>query len=127
MIDPNDVNLIIFDMDGTITPSLPAVYEAIKRAFTRLGWPVTFGAGEIGRFFGQSAAGAGSGLFEFITPAGSRPSHEEGTVKNWSSNIDFGEFGKHTRLKHRYCNLSHEGFVSCPCGVAPTPSYALLI
>ena len=77
MIDPNDVNLIIFDMDGTITPSLPAVYEAIKRAFTRLGWPVTFGAGEIGRFFGQSAAGAGSGLFEFITPAGSRLSHEE--------------------------------------------------
>ena len=24
MINPNDVNLIIFDMDGTIIPSLPA-------------------------------------------------------------------------------------------------------
>lgn len=40
MINPNDVNLIIFDMDGTIIPSLEIVYEAIKRAFAKLGWPL---------------------------------------------------------------------------------------
>ncbi len=32
----------IFDMDGTIVASVPAVYEAIKRAFKKLGWPVNF-------------------------------------------------------------------------------------
>ena len=30
MINPNTVKLIIFDMDGTIVASVPAVYEAIK-------------------------------------------------------------------------------------------------
>jgi len=68
MINPNDVNLIIFDMDGTIIPSLPVVYESIKRAFTKLGWPVTFSVGEINRFFGVSAASTTGGLYEFITP-----------------------------------------------------------
>jgi HAD superfamily hydrolase (TIGR01549 family) len=68
MINPNDVNLIIFDMDGTIIPSLPVVYESIKRAFAKLGWPVTFSAEEINRFFGVSVASTRGGLYEFITP-----------------------------------------------------------
>ncbi len=78
MINPNDVNLIIFDTDGTIIPSLPVVYEAIKRAFARLDWPVNFSAEEINRFFGMpSGSAGGSGLYEFITPAASRLSTEE--------------------------------------------------
>jgi uridine kinase len=68
LIKPNDVNLIIFDMDGTIIPSLPAVYESIKRAFARLGWPVTFGV---------STASAAGGLYEFITPPDSHLSIPE--------------------------------------------------
>jgi len=68
MINPNDVNLIIFDMDGTIIHSLPAVYESIRRAFAKLGWPVTFSAEEINKFFGVSAASTKGGLYEFITP-----------------------------------------------------------
>jgi phosphoglycolate phosphatase-like HAD superfamily hydrolase/uridine kinase len=68
MINPNDVNLIIFDMDGTILPSLPAVYESIKRAFTKLGWPVTFSSEEINQFFGVTTASTKGGLYEFITP-----------------------------------------------------------
>lgn len=68
MINPNDVNLIIFDMDGTIVPSLPAVYESIKRAFKKLGWPVDFSAGEINKFFGVTTASTKGGLYEFITP-----------------------------------------------------------
>ena len=78
MINPNDVNLIIFDTDGTIIPSLPAVYEAIKRAFRKLGWTVDFSAEEINRFFGlPSSTASGSGLYEFITPPDSHISWEE--------------------------------------------------
>jgi phosphoglycolate phosphatase-like HAD superfamily hydrolase/uridine kinase len=71
MINPDDVNLIIFDMDGTIIASLPAVYEAIKRAFKKLGWTVNFTAGEINRFFGVTTASTKGSLYEFITPPGS--------------------------------------------------------
>jgi len=71
MINPNDVNLIIFDMDGTIIPSLPAVYESIKRAFYKLGWAVNFNPEEINRFFGVTTASTKGGLYEFITPPGS--------------------------------------------------------
>ncbi|MGD0780215.1 MAG: HAD-IA family hydrolase [Dehalococcoidales bacterium] len=71
MINPNDVNLIIFDMDGTIVPSLPPVYESIKRAFNKLGWPVNFTPEEINQFFGVTTAATQGGLYEFITPPNS--------------------------------------------------------
>jgi uridine kinase len=77
MINPNDVNLIIFDMDGTIIASLPAVYEAIKRAFKKLGWPVKFSAEEINRFFGVTVASTKGSLYEFINPPDSHLSVEE--------------------------------------------------
>jgi uridine kinase len=78
MINPNEVNLIIFDTDGTIVSSLPAVYEAIRRAFNKLGWPVTFSAEDINKFFGlPSGTASGSGLYEFIMPPGSRLTWEE--------------------------------------------------
>ncbi len=68
MINPNDVNLIIFDMDGTIVPSLPIVYEGIKRAFSKLGWPVNFTPEQINIFFGVTTASTRGSLYEFITP-----------------------------------------------------------
>ena len=77
MINPNDVNLIIFDMDGTIIASLPAVYEAVKRAFKKLGWPVNFTAEEINRFFGVTTASTRGSLYEFITPPDSHLSVAE--------------------------------------------------
>ncbi len=77
MINPNDVNLIIFDMDGTIVPSLPAVYESIKRAFKKLGWPVNFTPEEINQFFGITTASTKGGLYEFITPPNSQLSIPE--------------------------------------------------
>jgi uridine kinase len=66
MISPNDVNLIIFDMDGTILSSVKPVYEAIKRAFAKLGWEVPFGEKDIEKYFGM----AGGEVYHFITPAG---------------------------------------------------------
>jgi phosphoglycolate phosphatase-like HAD superfamily hydrolase len=77
MINPNDVNLIIFDMDGTILPSLTPFYESIKRAFTKLGWPVTFSPEEINRFFGVSTASIKGSVYEFITPPDSHLSVED--------------------------------------------------
>lgn len=77
MINPHDVNLIIFDMDGTIVPSLPAVYESIKRAFVKLGWPVTFSPEEINQFFGITTASTKGSLYEFITPPNSHLSVQE--------------------------------------------------
>jgi phosphoglycolate phosphatase-like HAD superfamily hydrolase/uridine kinase len=77
MINPNDVNLIIFDMDGTILPSLPPTYESIKRAFKKLGWPVNFTPEEINQFFGIPIASIKGGLYEFITPPNSHLSIPE--------------------------------------------------
>jgi phosphoglycolate phosphatase-like HAD superfamily hydrolase/uridine kinase len=77
MLNPNDVDLIIFDMDGTILPSLLPFYESVKRAFARLGWPVTFTPEEIKRFFGVSTASVKGSVYEFITPPGSPFSPEE--------------------------------------------------
>jgi phosphoglycolate phosphatase len=77
MIKPDDVNLIIFDMDGTIVPSLPAVYESIKRAFTKLGWAVNFSPEDINKFFGLPSIVGGGGLYEFITPPDSHLSFPE--------------------------------------------------
>jgi HAD superfamily hydrolase (TIGR01549 family) len=82
MINPENVGLIIFDMDGTIVPSLPAVYEAVKRAFHKLGWAVNFSAEDINRFFGMPLkTGSISGLYEFITPKDSSLTSEEVRAK----------------------------------------------
>ncbi len=71
MIKPEEVNLIIFDLDGTIVMSQPLVYEAVKRAFAKLGWPVNFKIEEIKQFIGNSTATTGGSLYEFITPPNS--------------------------------------------------------
>jgi phosphoglycolate phosphatase-like HAD superfamily hydrolase/uridine kinase len=68
MINPNDVKLIIFDMDGTIVASVPAVYEAIKRSFSKLGWPINFNEADIQPFFGITTASTKGSMYEFITP-----------------------------------------------------------
>ena len=78
MINPNDVNLIIFDTDGTIIPSLQVVYTAVKRAFVKLGWTIGFSPEDISKFFGMPPASASSnGIWGFITPPGSQLSPTE--------------------------------------------------
>ncbi len=77
MINPADVNLIIFDMDGTIVPSLPPVYESIKRAFDKLGWAVNFSPEDINQFFGVTTASTKGSMYEFITPPDSHLTLEE--------------------------------------------------
>ncbi len=77
MINPAEVNLIIFDMDGTIVPSLPAVYESIKKAFSKLGWAVNFNPEEINQFFGVTTASTKGSMYEFITPKDSQLTLDE--------------------------------------------------
>jgi phosphoglycolate phosphatase-like HAD superfamily hydrolase/uridine kinase len=64
-------------MDGTIVASVPAVYEAIKRAFGKLGWPVTFNEADIQPYFGITTASTKGSMYEFITPPGSPLSPDE--------------------------------------------------
>ena len=64
MPDTAAVGLLIFDTDGTIVASLRPVYESIKQAFSKKGWPVDFGQADIERYFG-TAVGE---LYQSITP-----------------------------------------------------------
>ena len=64
MINPNDVNLIIFDLHGTISDSVKAMYEGIKRAYTRLGWEVFFSEKELESYLGASS----DEYYRLITP-----------------------------------------------------------
>ncbi len=69
MINPDDIDLIIFDMDGTIVPSLEIVYRAIKKTFDALGWEIKYSADDINRFIGDP----NTELFPSITP----PEHSQ--------------------------------------------------
>ncbi len=64
MTDVKDVNLIIFDTDGTIVPSLEIVYKALQRAFDSLGWKLKQTPEDINYFIGT----ASGELYKYITP-----------------------------------------------------------
>ncbi len=64
MIKPNDVNLIIFDLHGTISDSVKSMYEAIKRAYARLRWEIFFSEKELESYLGASS----DEYYRLITP-----------------------------------------------------------
>jgi len=64
-VDTRDINLLIFDLDGTIMSSLKPAYEAIKRAFSKLNLPVQVSDSEIEKYFGASS----DEFYQVITPA----------------------------------------------------------
>ena len=47
-----DVELLIFDLDGTISSTTRPIYEAVKRAFTGLNLTLSMTAGEMEKYFG---------------------------------------------------------------------------
>lgn len=65
MIEVNDVDLIIFDMDGTIVPSLEIVYKALQKAFKHFGWELEYSAEDINQFIGT----ASGELYQHIIPS----------------------------------------------------------
>lgn len=64
MINPDDVDLIIFDMDGTIVPSLEIIYKALQRAFKEFGWELRYSPEDINQFIGTVSGK----LYQQITP-----------------------------------------------------------
>jgi phosphoglycolate phosphatase-like HAD superfamily hydrolase/uridine kinase len=112
MINPRDVNLIIFDMDGTIVPSLLPVYESIKRAFTKLGWAVNFSPEDINQFFGVTTASIKGSMYEFITPADSHLTLDEVREKVREEYHDaFREMGQtYPEVKATLATLRKRGY-----------------
>ena len=49
-----DVDLLIFDLDGTLSSSAPPVFEAVRRAFVKLGLPVTLSESDVQSYLGLS-------------------------------------------------------------------------
>lgn len=64
MMNPNDINFIIFDLHGTISDSVKPMYEAIKKAYTRLGWEIFFSEKELERYLGAPS----DEYYRLITP-----------------------------------------------------------
>jgi len=64
-INPNDVDLLIFDLDGTILSSTKPVFEAIKKAFAKLNLTVQISEEEIEKYLGPSSS---DDFYEAITP-----------------------------------------------------------
>jgi phosphoglycolate phosphatase len=68
MINPNDVNLIIFDLDGTILSARKAIYHAVKKAFDSMGLSSGYDEEVIERYFGVPY----DDFYRLITPGDKR-------------------------------------------------------
>ena len=68
MKNPREVDLIIFDTDGTIIPSLETIYEGIRKTFAAFGWELKYSPKDINQDIGTAA----SELYQTITP----PEHQ---------------------------------------------------
>ena len=66
-ISAGDVELLIFDLDGTISSTTRPIYEAVKRAFTRLNLTLQMSAEEMEKYFGAPSPE----FYIALTPPGS--------------------------------------------------------
>ncbi len=73
MINLSNINLLIFDLDGTILPSTGPTYEAIKRAFAKLELTVEITENDIEQYFGASS----DEFYQAITPRNSALSWQD--------------------------------------------------
>jgi beta-phosphoglucomutase-like phosphatase (HAD superfamily) len=73
MIEISDINLLVFDMDGTIIPSTKPVHEAIKRAFAKANLLLSVTEKEV-----KNSLGAPSDdFYRAITPKDSKMSWQD--------------------------------------------------
>jgi len=68
-----DVDLLIFDLDGTISSTTRPIYEAVKRAFNRLKLSLKMTPEEMERYFGAPSPE----FYIALTPPGSNVSWQE--------------------------------------------------
>ena len=73
MKNPGEVDLIIFDTDGTIIPSLETVYEGIRKTFAAFGWELEHSIEDINQYIGL----ASGELYKNIVPPPHRNRWEE--------------------------------------------------
>ncbi len=73
MINPKEINLIIFDLHGTLSDSVKPMYEAIKKVYTRLGWEVFFSEKELESYLGAPS----DEYYRLITPKEKQASWQE--------------------------------------------------
>ncbi|MFC1948411.1 HAD family hydrolase, partial [Chloroflexota bacterium] len=86
-ISAADVELLIFDLDGTISSTTRPIYEAVKRAFNRLDLPLQMTAEEMEKYFGAPSPE----FYIALTPPGSNVTwqdikekiHEEQSETYW--------------------------------------------
>ncbi len=91
---PEDVSLIIFDMDGTIIPSLETIYRGIQRVFADYGWELRHSIGEVNSYVGT----ASGELYRAIIP----PEHTD----RWEELRD--------RIRREYAALFRKGAETYP-------------
>jgi phosphoglycolate phosphatase-like HAD superfamily hydrolase/uridine kinase len=77
MINPNEINLLIFDLDGTLLPTTRPTFEAIKRAFAKLQYPVAFSEKDLEQYLG----GSSEVFYQAIRPPDSTLSWQEVRLK----------------------------------------------
>jgi phosphoglycolate phosphatase-like HAD superfamily hydrolase/uridine kinase len=68
-----DVELLIFDLDGTISSTTRPIYEAVKRAFARLNLTLSMTAEEMEKYFGAPSPE----FYIALTPPGSNATWQE--------------------------------------------------
>ena len=62
MINKKDVELLIFDTDGTVFQPIKPEFEAIKKALLKLGWDVSISEEEVKRHMGETSEQAYQGM-----------------------------------------------------------------
>lgn len=72
-ISAADVELLIFDLDGTISSTTRPIYEAVKRAFNRLDLTLPLTAEEMEKYFGTPSPE----FYIALTPPGSHVTWQE--------------------------------------------------
>jgi len=91
MVSADAINLIIFDVDGTLSVTIKPVYESIKRAFAILDIPFTYTEKDIEKHLGKPA----SEFYRELTPAGYALSWQEMRAKvAHEEQSAFSEYGK---------------------------------
>ena len=73
MLNPGAVNLIIFDLDGTILSAKKTIYHAVKKAFDRMGLASAYDEEGIERYFGVPY----DEFYRLITPEDERSRWQE--------------------------------------------------
>ena len=108
MIRPDDVDLIIFDLGGTIISEIKPDYEAVRRAFKKLGWEMP--VSEVTDFSPYMALPSNE-FYQAITPPEKRARWQEAREmvrrEYYATFLEFSEF--YPGVKQTLASLNQRG------------------